>query len=244
MNCAKPAMGSGGSSGGYASAGQHYLTFDCSSAVKLISVVMYGNTSASGSRTISLETGAGSTLQSTSINILPGQNTYNLNFNIPVGTGLLLVCSDGTDIYRDSLGASFPYTTPGYISVTGTDVDASHYYYFYNWQIEVSTPCLSPRVPVTATILPTGIKVNTTTDFGIFPNPNTGRFEITLSNQNNKDATVTMMNLLGETVMQERVTLSSAPLQIDASTFDEGLYYIKVQTDKATYARKLIISKK
>jgi len=244
MNCAKPAMGSGGSSGGYASAGEHYLTFNCLSPLTLVSVVMYGNTTAPGSRTISLQTSTGTTLQSASVNVVSGIGTYLLNFNVPVGTGLILACSDGTNIYRDSAGAAFPYTTPGYISVTGTDVDANHYYYFYNWLIEVSPSCLSARVPVTATIEPTGIKENTVSAFGIFPNPNTGRFEITFSNQNNKDAVITIMNILGETVMQENVTLTGAPLLIDASAFDEGLYYLKVQTDKATFVRKVIINKK
>ncbi|MGD0712143.1 MAG: C1 family peptidase, partial [Bacteroidales bacterium] len=103
INCAKPAKGSGGSLGGYTSAGEHYLTFDCSTAVTLVSVTMYGNASVSGSRTISLENSSSTVLQSTTVNVLPGQNTYTLNFNIPVGTGLILACSDGTDIYRDSV---------------------------------------------------------------------------------------------------------------------------------------------
>jgi hypothetical protein len=103
---------------------------------------------------------------------------------------------------------------------------------------------MSPRVPVVATILPLGIKENTVSTLEIFPNPNTGNFEIKLSNQNYQDVTVTMMNILCETVMQENVTNTNAPLQIDASNFEEGLYYIKVQTDNTTYLRKVIINRK
>jgi hypothetical protein len=53
--------------------------------------------------------------------------------------------------FRQSTGATYPYTIPGLISITGnTFNDPNYFYYFYDWSI--SSGCTSPRVPVVATI--------------------------------------------------------------------------------------------
>ena len=148
-NCAKPDNSGGGS---YASTGNHYEIFDCTVPVKLISVKMYGNITPPGNRTIELRGNTGAVLQSASVNVQTGLNTYSLNFDIPAATNLRLAC-EGTNIYRNNAGTSYPYTTPGFISVTNSSAGSVYYYYFYDWVIQEHA-CISPRAIVTATINP------------------------------------------------------------------------------------------
>jgi hypothetical protein len=118
-----------------------------------------------GTATFTLQNSAGTTLYTTpAINIL-GYNTatvQTVNVNIPVaaaGTGyrLLVSWTGVTGMYRDFTttgpnAVTFPYTLPGVCSITGSTSIATYYYYIYNWQVTV--PCESGRVPVTATVTP------------------------------------------------------------------------------------------
>jgi Zn-dependent metalloprotease len=152
-HCAKTDNTGGGA---YTSTGDHYQIFDCTTATTLISVKIYGNTPAPGNKTVELRSSAGTVLQSTTVNVLAGLNTYTLNFNIPVGTALRLACTDGTNLYRNNGTMAYPYTTAGFISVTGSSAGAAYYYYFYDWII-AEPGCNSPRSIVTATINSTSV---------------------------------------------------------------------------------------
>jgi len=238
---AKPDNTSGGSGGNYASAGEHYLIFDCTTPVTIVSIVMYGNTTAPGNRTISLMDNTGAVLQSATVNVLSGQHTYTLNFNVPVGSSLRLDCSDGTDIYRNNTGVAFPYTTTGYISVTGSSAGSGYYYYFYNWDIQATPSCISPRVPVTATITTTtGIDESSVSDFGIFPNPNSGSFDITPNNKNYQNITVSLVNVLGEIILEKKIT-NNDPIHIDVSNLSEGIYFVRLKTEESTFIKRVIV---
>jgi len=138
--------------GGYTSAGDHYEIFDCLTPVKLVSVGIYGTSPAPGNKTIELRNSSGTVLQSTIVNVLSGLHTYVLNFDIPAGTNLRLACTSGIGIYRNNGGVTYNYNTPGFISVTGSDAGSIYYYFFYDWVIQ-EPGCVSPRVPVTASIL-------------------------------------------------------------------------------------------
>ncbi|HEX6914216.1 MAG TPA: right-handed parallel beta-helix repeat-containing protein, partial [Chitinophagaceae bacterium] len=83
-----------------------------------------------------------STPQVIPINATLAPGTYEMGWTTDPGT------------YRNSTGASYPYTIPGVISITGnTFNNAAYYYYFYNWA--VLTGCASNRTAVTATVNPT-----------------------------------------------------------------------------------------
>jgi Zn-dependent metalloprotease len=147
QNCAKPDNTGGG---GYTSSGDHYLIFDSSVPVTLVSVKMYGNTTAPGNKTIELRNNTGTVIQSATVNVLSGLNTYTVNFDIPAGTNLQLGC-EGTDLYRNNSGVTFPYSLIGYISITNSSAGANYYYYFYDWVIQ-DPSCISSRTPVTAVV--------------------------------------------------------------------------------------------
>jgi hypothetical protein len=83
-----------------------------------------------------------------------------LNFSLPAATGLqlqLLATGSTASLYRNTTAAVYPYTSPsGQLSITGNTFPTgpSYYYYFYDW--EVNTECVSPapRTAVQVTVTP------------------------------------------------------------------------------------------
>ena len=129
----------------------HYLKFDCYTPATLKSVKVFANSE--GYRTIELTNSAGTLLMDTSVNIPSGQSRVTLDFDIPVGTGLRLGTAGQNNLWRNNTGASFPYTLPGLISITGNSASSpGYYYYFYDWEVD-KAGCSSNMVPVTAGIL-------------------------------------------------------------------------------------------
>ncbi|MEO8085317.1 MAG: PKD domain-containing protein [Bacteroidota bacterium] len=126
------------------------LIFDCTAPSILVSVKVYA--AAAVSKTITL-TDNSTVLQTTTVNIPAGESRVTLNWLLPVGTNLELGTQNGNDLYRTNSGATMPYTL-GAVSITGTNAgQAGFYYFFYDWELQ-DAPCVSPRVPVTATMTP------------------------------------------------------------------------------------------
>ncbi|MBP6649397.1 MAG: PKD domain-containing protein, partial [Bacteroidia bacterium] len=140
------------SGGGYfANTNYHDLVFDCYTPVVLKSVKVYAQ--GAGSRTITLIQN-NTTIQSVTVNIPDGESRVNLNFDLPVGTNLELGCAGNTSLWRSNGGAVFPYTLPGFVSITGTNAgQPGYYYYFYDWEIQ-EYPCRSAREAVAVNVLP------------------------------------------------------------------------------------------
>ncbi len=138
-----------GGGGYFTSSTYHYLIFTATSTFNLVSVWVDANTA--GNRTVELRNNAGTVLQSATINIPSGQSRITLNFNVPIGTDLQLGIAGGNDLYRNSSGASYPYSIAGIVSITGNSAGiGGYYYYFYDWEIKQS--CTSALVPVYANI--------------------------------------------------------------------------------------------
>jgi hypothetical protein len=228
------------STGGYYTAtGRQGLVFDADEPLTINTVTVYEETA--GSRTIWLRNSSGTYLDSITTSVAAGTQTITLNLSVPTGTGYVLGAAKANDFWRETTDASFPYSVTGLISITGNTVpDAVHYYYFYNWQVTGGT-CESKRVPVMASIV-TGINELSEGSFALFPNPNTGSFDIKLNDLNIQNATISIANMLGQTVFEKYVTNNNVPIHIDASNLQQGMYYVKIQTDKSTYTRKVLIA--
>ncbi|HET6244648.1 MAG: T9SS type A sorting domain-containing protein [Bacteroidetes bacterium] len=84
--------------------------------------------------------------------------TLPLNLNIPVGTGYRLqsAAMSGGSVIRETSGNTYPYTSPsGNVSITSgfiTNPGSASYYWFYDWN--VTSGCVSERVPVMVTVTP------------------------------------------------------------------------------------------
>ena len=231
---------SGSTGGYYTSSGVQGLIFDALAPVTIKSVTVYSN--ASASRTILLKNSSGTVINTLTTTIASGTQSVTLNFDVPAGTGYVITCSAGCNLWRDKSGAVYPYSISNLISITGnTAGSAGYYYYFYNWQVQADN-CTSPRTPVVATIIGgTGINENSVVDFDVYPNPNSGKFVIQLSNQNFQNATLSMMNIIGEKLIEKKLNNHDITMQIDASNLPSGIYYIKLQTEKSTFVKKVFI---
>ena len=124
--------------------------FDCYQSCELVSVIVYA--SGTADREFQLLDDAGNVLLDTVINVLDGTQEVFLNWILPVGNDLQIGVLATANLYRNSDGAVYPYTLPGFISVTGNNAnDPVRWYFLYNWKIQ-PTSCVSVLVPVVATI--------------------------------------------------------------------------------------------
>jgi hypothetical protein len=169
-----------------------------------------------------------------------------LNFYVPKGTNYGLVGGDGStaiNLYRNNAvpAGSYPFTLDNIASITGSDVGASHYYFFYNWHVE-GPPCVSALTPVTATVAGcTGIApVPGSMSFGIYPNPASGQVTVDLHDRY-EGATVSLRNMLGQ-VLTTR-TATGTQLTLDINAYADGIYFVEVSKGGVSATRKLVISR-
>ncbi|MGD0710455.1 MAG: C1 family peptidase [Bacteroidales bacterium] len=221
----------------YTGSRRHGLMFDTYIPLTIDSVTVYESTA--GSRTIFLENSSGTDLDSVIITTVTGKQTIALNFSVPAGTGYMLGATSACYLWRETSGAAFPYTVPSVISITGSNSSMTGYYYFYNWIIGYSTTCSSVRVPVIATVT-NGINEISEGSFAVFPNPNTGSFDIKLFNQNIQNATISITNVLGQTLLEKNVMNNNSPIHIDAENIQQGMYYLMIKTEKGVGVEKFI----
>ena len=74
-------------------------------------------------------------------------------------------------------------------------------------------------------------------DFELYPNPTSGQITIVLEEMQK----VVVYNSLGQDLLNKET--SSDILQLDLSGFENGLYWIKVMTQKGTAIRSFVISR-
>ena len=77
----------------------------------------------------------------------------------------------------------------------------------------------------------------------IFPNPVDDMLNLSLTNSNIKELSISMFNSNGIRVYsQTNLTTSSSFLQIDVSKFSSGIYFIQIQSGKLFETQKLVIN--
>ena len=92
-------------------------------------------------------------------------------------------------------------------------------------------------LPIDSTCyLPVSINEFTIFLFDIFPNPSNGKFEIQSSE---KIAAAEIFNLVGEKIYSFR--MNSGKVEIDLSRQEKGVYFIKINSEKGTAVRKIIL---
>lgn len=141
--------------GAYYNNDQHEI-FNVTKACILKSVKVYCGSQKS--RTIQLRDNGGNVLQQLVTTIDTGMHVINLNWLIQPGTSYQLGWASGSqpNWFRNSSGASYPYTFGSIISVTGNSAnDPVRWYGYYDWKVEEApVVCASPAQPVVATINP------------------------------------------------------------------------------------------
>lgn len=91
----------------------------------------------------------------------------------------------------------------------------------------------------------TGIESNISNDFiTVFPNPTSSKITIDCNFTNREKTVVTITSLLGEIIYSKSYEdISAQLLDIDASTFSNGTYIVKIQTAKKEFSKKIVVLK-
>ncbi|MBK9477537.1 MAG: T9SS type A sorting domain-containing protein [Bacteroidetes bacterium] len=134
----------------------HFMIFDVVTSSLTINTVTIYPTAAIGSNYDIVIQNSGSTQifsTGTFTNTVTGGSTpqvVTLNATLPAGTGYRMGVITNAGMTRNTTGASYPYSAPGYLNITGNTFDVNYWYYFYDWSIV--TGCESSRTMVTANV--------------------------------------------------------------------------------------------
>lgn len=83
---------------------------------------------------------------------------------------------------------------------------------------------------------------NDSNSFNIYPNPNTGKFNLIMKNKqgiiNNE---INIYNILGEKVYYNPKFNEQTSSEIDLSSFQKGIYFIKIHTGAKIHAEKFVV---
>ena len=154
---AGPVNNSFGTGGNHNNTSTQYLEFTVYQTCTLATADV--NAGAAGNKTFTLWDGAGNQLNQYTVNC-PGTGWNTLTLNIPLTPGNYRIGGTQMNLYRNNAGASYPYTAPGVLSITGSSAGGGFYYYLYNWTVNLDG-CHSVRTPVTVTIGSPNIALNT-----------------------------------------------------------------------------------
>jgi len=143
---ATPASVGGG--GYHNNTSTQYLEFSVLQKMTLHSV--YVDPGAAGNRTINLWDNQGTLIRDTTINITNQPQRINIEWNINPGD--YRIGGTQMDLFRNNAGTTYPYSLTDVVTITGSSAGNAFYYYLYDW--EVSTYCVSQRTSVPATVNP------------------------------------------------------------------------------------------
>ena len=123
--------------------------FSCSSNTLLKSVFMYAQEDFSID--VVLKLADGTILESTTINLSQGDNTVDLNFNIPAAQNMTLgLEGENLGLWRNDNVNDYPITIGNNIVVNESTAGEDYFYYFYNWEVEEF--CSSNLIEVVAMV--------------------------------------------------------------------------------------------
>lgn len=163
--------------GGYSTLETYRTFFTANTNLTIESVDVFPNT-VGQTGSIEVYTAAGTLVQSVSYTTTSGGSTsvpqvVPLNISVPAGNYYMKMGSTSTSLYRNTAGATFPYSST-LISLTGQSFSGypEYFYFFYNWK--VVSACESPRTMVTATVdtnCLTTSEIDKRDAIKVYPNP-------------------------------------------------------------------------
>jgi len=119
----------------------------------------------------------------------------------------------------------------------GTQIKNTAYIYFdFNEPIVTNT-----AINTIETI--TGIKSSSSNsdEWNVYPNPSTGVLYIVNSSSVKEESQIQVINSIGQTVLEE--TITSNYKNIDLSKLNNGVYFVKITSDKSSTVKRIVLSK-
>jgi len=230
------------------------LQFDVLDNCVLSTVKVYTNTP--GDREIQVFNSVGTLIHSLVVTIPMDTSLVTLNFALTPGTGYYITTNANLNttnfgdvspvLERSNQGVSYPYSVNNVITITGSSIGQSYYYYFYDWQITLPpTVCTSARIPVQAIMLNPDAVSNFTAEnnFSIFPNPADENVTIAFNNAGITKSTVEFVDAIGQVVSSAVLENAAGNYKqtFDVSNFAKGVYMIHVISNDKTSYQQLII---
>jgi hypothetical protein len=88
------------------------------------------------------------------------------------------------------------------------------------------------------------LSIGETKGVRLYPNPNNGSFQVVFAENSGQTATISVMNILGESVYETNaINNANASLTINLNNLANGTYFVQVVNVDKVYTNKLIISK-
>jgi uncharacterized repeat protein (TIGR01451 family) len=119
----------------------------------------------------------------------------------------------------------------------GTQIKNTAYIYFdFNEPIVTNT-----AINTIETI--TGIKSSSSNsdEWNVYPNPSTGAVFIVNSSSTKEVTQVQVLNAMGQKVLEENI--SSNYKNMDLSKLNNGVYFVKIVSDKSSTVKRIVLSK-
>jgi len=137
------------------------------------------------------------------------------------------ITGDGNSINSNGTGTSYTYNAPGKYCVT---MIASNL---------AGCECTTTKCVTMSTSINDAESMNNAVS--VYPNPNGGNFNVSLSAEISGDMTVNVYNTLGELV--KTITVNSNSTNVDMSEFASGVYVVKVIAENQIATKKITITK-
>src|SRR5690606_3997655 len=146
-----------GSTGGGTSTTIYYTTFEVLQSTTLTSVDIFPTSTVGSNGSIIIREVGGSQVSETpyTTTVTGGSSPQTVMLNTQLSPGIYeMVQGTTTSLYRNTGGATFPYTSSAINLLSHSfTTDPTYFYYFYNWQYSSgSLICESPRQEVIATV--------------------------------------------------------------------------------------------
>jgi len=237
--------------GQYHNNGDNWIEFNAVEPFILRSVKVYAD--GAGMRTIHLIDDNENVLLSLSVMIPDGESRVDLDFDVPIGSGMGLRSADGLDpqLWRDNAGNGnghpYPFDLNGMGEIYGatTNNAVQFYYFFYDWEIEgYSALCESLREDVLVTVESwTGIdEVEGLNDLNIYPNPTSDVLNITIELSEAMDARIELYDVTGRMVFNKDLNSISGRTneQVNVNSLSSGLYDLHIVLNGQIASRKVM----
>jgi len=119
----------------------------------------------------------------------------------------------------------------------GTQIKNTAYIYFdFNEPVVTNT-----ALNTIETVTKIKLQSSTENEWTIYPNPSTGALYIANSNSAKEESKIEILNSIGQTVFE--TTITSNYKNIDLSKLNNGVYFVKIVSDKQSVIKRVVLSR-
>lgn len=119
----------------------------------------------------------------------------------------------------------------------GTQIKNTAYIYFdFNEPVVTNT-----AINTIETVTGISTQSNSNDGWNVYPNPSTGALYIVNSSSVKEASQVQVLNAIGQTILEE--TITSNYKNLDLSKLTNGVYFVKITSDKNSTVKRIVLSK-